>query len=133
MKKMLIYEPAMCCSTGVCGPKVDKELLRISTVLENLKRKGTVVVRYNLTSAPGEFIKNVEVNQLLTNEGVEVLPVIVVDGVPVMTKRYPSNSELLELLELPEDYLAQGKTTATKVKVTTTRSKGCGCGDGKCC
>lgn len=133
MKKMIIYEPAMCCSTGVCGPKVDKELLRISTVLENLKRKGVEIARYNLTNAPQEFIKNTKVNQLLTNEGVDVLPVIVVEGEPVMTKRYPSNRELLDLLELPEDYLTQGMTTVAKVRVTTAKSKGCGCSDGKCC
>ena len=27
MKKMVIYDPAMCCSTGVCGPSVDKNEL----------------------------------------------------------------------------------------------------------
>ena len=52
MKKMIIFEPAMCCSTGVCGPAVDKELLRVSTVLNNLKNKGILVERYNLTSNP---------------------------------------------------------------------------------
>lgn len=36
MKKMIIFEPAMCCSTGVCGPGVDPELLRVSTVINNL-------------------------------------------------------------------------------------------------
>ena len=43
MKKMNIYEPAMCCPTGVCGVGVDPELLRISTVLNNLKKKGVEI------------------------------------------------------------------------------------------
>ena len=58
MKKMAIYEPAMCCPTGLCGVGTDPELLRVSTVLNNLKKQGVVVERYNLNSAPGEFIKN---------------------------------------------------------------------------
>lgn len=37
MKKMITFDPAMCCSTGVCGPSVDKELLRVATVLNTLK------------------------------------------------------------------------------------------------
>jgi hypothetical protein len=27
MVKMIIFDPAMCCSTGVCGPAIDPELL----------------------------------------------------------------------------------------------------------
>jgi len=40
MKKMTIYEPAMCCSTGLCGVGIDKELLRISTVVSSLEKNG---------------------------------------------------------------------------------------------
>lgn len=39
MKTMQIFEPAMCCSTGLCGVGVDPELLRISTVLDTLKKR----------------------------------------------------------------------------------------------
>jgi hypothetical protein len=39
MKKMCIYEPALCCETGLCGVNVDPELLRISTVLNTLKMR----------------------------------------------------------------------------------------------
>ena len=46
MKKMNIYEPAMCCPTGVCGVGVDPELLRISTVLNNLEKKGIEIGRF---------------------------------------------------------------------------------------
>ena len=64
MKKMIIFDPAMCCSTGVCGPSVNKELLRVSTVLNTLKNKGVLVERYNLTSNPQAFIDNKEINHL---------------------------------------------------------------------
>ena len=125
MKKMIIFEPAMCCSTGVCGPGVDPELLRISTVLSNLKNKGVVIERYNLSNNPQVFIDNQVINEIITAQGVEALPATLVDGVVVKTKTYPSNEEICELLEVSEDYL---KATAT----VKARSKGCGCKSGCC-
>jgi hypothetical protein len=46
----------MCCSTGVCGPSVDPELIRISVAVNNLKNKGIDVTRYNLASEPDAFL-----------------------------------------------------------------------------
>lgn len=106
MKKMVIYEPAMCCSTGICGVGVDSELLRISTVLNNLKNNGVIVERYNLSSAPNEFVKCKAMNDLLVESGVEALPVTVVDGEIVITGRYPSNEEFISLLNIPEGFLS---------------------------
>ncbi|MHB1392614.1 MAG: arsenite efflux transporter metallochaperone ArsD [Clostridia bacterium] len=123
MKKMIIFEPAMCCSTGVCGPSVDKELLRVSTVINNLKNNGILVERYNLSSNPQIFVDNKEINRILNNEGVEVLPVTMVDGVVVKTKTYPTDEEFSNLLDVPASYL--------KAAVKTT-SKGCCCRDGCC-
>ncbi|KOA19786.1 arsenical resistance operon trans-acting repressor ArsD [Clostridium homopropionicum DSM 5847] len=123
MKKMIIFDPAMCCSTGVCGPSVDPELLRMSTVLNSLSKKGITVERHNLASNPQAFVDNKTINGLLNNEGVDILPVTMVDGEVVKTKTYPTNKELCEMLEVPEDYL---KATL-KIK-----SKGCGCSDGCC-
>lgn len=55
MSKVEIYEPAMCCSTGVCGPGVDRELLRVSTFLNELEGEGRKIIRYNLSSDPMAF------------------------------------------------------------------------------
>ena len=101
MKTMSIYEPAMCCSTGVCGPSIDPELLRISTVLDILEKYGIKINRYNLASSPQEFISNTVVNQILTDEGIDVLPIFLVDGEIVLTKRYPNNNELADLIGIP--------------------------------
>ena len=46
MKKIEIFDPAMCCSTGVCGPSIDPDLLRIATVLDPLKGKGIIIKRH---------------------------------------------------------------------------------------
>ena len=98
MKKMSIYEPALCCDTGVCGVGVDPELLRISTALSNLKKNGVEVKRYNLNNFPQEFIKNEEINKLIMGDGVDSLPATIVDGKIVMTKKYPTNAEIADLL-----------------------------------
>ena len=100
MRTMSIYEPAMCCPTGICGADVDPELLRISTALETLAKRGIKVFRYNLTSAPDEFVNNRTINELLTDEGVEILPIVIVDGKIVITQRYPSDEEFTRLLGL---------------------------------
>lgn len=123
MKRMVIFDPAMCCSTGVCGPSVDKELLRVSAVLDNLKNKGVLVERYNLTNNPQIFVDNKEINTMLNQDGVDVLPVTMVDGVVVKTKSYPTDEEFCSLLDLPAEYL---KAT---VKI---KSKECGCKSGCC-
>lgn len=125
MKRMVIFDPAMCCSTGVCGPSVDKELLRVSTVLNNLKNKGVLVERYNLTNNPQIFVDNKEINIMLNKDGVDVLPVTMVDGVVVKTKAYPTDDEFCNLLELPADFLRA--TVNVKPK-----SNGCGC-KSRCC
>lgn len=126
MKKMAIYEPAMCCPTGLCGVGVDPELLRISTVLNTLKKNGVNVDRYNLTSSPQEFVNNAELNKLMMSEGVEILPVTVVDGKVMLTKRYPTNEEFSELLNVPRSYLGAGPKLPNI-------SGGCDCKDGGCC
>ena len=128
MKKMIIFDPAMCCSTGVCGPSVDKELLRVSTVLNTLKNKGILVERYNLTNNPQIFVDNKVINEILNTKGVEALPVTVVDGVVVKEGKYPTNEEFCSLLEIPADTL---KLTIKKANVKKP-AKSCGC-KGGCC
>lgn len=105
MKTMQIFDPAMCCPTGVCGPSVDKELIRISTILYHLKKNGITVERFNLSSTPQVYVDNKEINRLLMDEGVDILPVIMVEGVVVKTKGYPSNEEFCEWLGVSEDQL----------------------------
>lgn len=107
MKQMQIFEPAMCCSTGLCGAVVNPELLRITTNLNNLKNHGIFVDRYNLNSAPQEFVANKRVFERLKATNGDCLPMVVVNGVIVIEKRYPTDEEFCELLEIPCEYLSQ--------------------------
>jgi len=130
MKKMQIFEPAMCCSTGLCGVGVDQELLRISTVLNTMEKNGVKVERFNLSSAPQEFVTNKVVNTLIMEKGVDELPVTILDGQIVITGRYPQNEEFVKLLEIPESFLGEQPKEA---EATIEKSEGCGCSDGSCC
>lgn len=132
MKKMFIYEPAMCCSTGLCGVGVDPELLRISTVLNTLKKNNIEVVRYNLSNAPQEFVSSKVVNDFINTKGVDQLPVAVLDGKIVIEGRYPTNEEFANLLEISMDLLER-RPKSVKVKVAEKSPDGCCCSDGKCC
>ncbi len=124
MKTMSIYEPAMCCETGICGVGVDPELLRISTVFNNLQKNGITAVRFNLSSAPQAFINNTDINKLIMGDGVESLPATVIDGEIVKTKAYPTNEEIAAWLEIPALYL---EATETK-----KADGGCCCSEGCC-
>ncbi len=131
MKKMQIFEPAMCCSTGLCGVGVNPELLRISTVLNTLNKIGVVVDRFNLSGSPMEFVNNKVVNQYLNAIGADGLPIILLDGQIIITGRYPTNAELTKLLDLPAGTL-ESKPTKVKVKVTPKKAGSCNC-KGGCC
>jgi hypothetical protein len=39
MSKVEIFDPALCCSTGVCGPSVDPELVRVATAIFFVREK----------------------------------------------------------------------------------------------
>jgi hypothetical protein len=90
MTKVQIYDKAMCCSTGVCGPQVDPVLPKFSADLDWLKNQGHDVVRFNLAQDPAEFARNPTVQQMLADEGVECLPLVIVDDRVDCRRVYPS-------------------------------------------
>lgn len=104
MKRMSIYEPAMCCDTGVCGVNVDPELVRMSTVINILKKNGITIERYNLSGEPMAFANNEKVKEALDKNGVDILPLILVDDEIVIEGRYPKNDEIMELLQISKEY-----------------------------
>lgn len=99
MKKVEIFDPAMCCSTGVCGPTVDPELTRIASAVYSLEKKGFAISRHNLTDDPGAFVDNKQVNQVLVEKGPDALPVVLVNGEVVKIAEYPTTEELAEWFE----------------------------------
>lgn len=104
-KEIKIYDPVLCCPTGVCGVNVDTELIRMALVVENLKKKGITIQRFNLRDQPQIYVDNKAINDCLTQESAEVLPITTLDDKIVLTKRYPSNQELAQWLNVKEEDL----------------------------
>ena len=46
MKTLTVFDPAMCCSTGVCGSDVDQVLVDFSADVQWLKERGVQVERF---------------------------------------------------------------------------------------
>jgi len=89
-----VFDPPMCCSSGVCGPKVDKRLVQFSAALEWLRTQGVQVERYNPTQQYEAFVNNATVVSTINTQGTECLPLILVDGEIVSYGGYPSQEEL---------------------------------------
>ena len=100
MQKIEVYDPAMCCSTGVCGPSVDPELARFAADLAWLRSQGAEVARYNLAQEPRRFSESAAVTGALRERGTDCLPLIVVDGRIVAEGVRPSRDVLAALAGL---------------------------------
>jgi hypothetical protein len=96
--RLQVYDPPMCCSTGVCGPTVDPDLVRFARDLAWLRHHEVTVERYNLAQEPGAFVGNATVLAQLQAQGPECLPIVLVDGVITDSASYPSRERLLQLL-----------------------------------
>ena len=80
MNKVEVFDPPMCCSTGVCGPSVDPALARFSSDLHWLANQRIAVERYNLAQQPQAFAASDAVKTALTQFGNECLPLILLNG-----------------------------------------------------
>ncbi len=98
--KIQIYDPAMCCSSGLCGPSIDPVLVKMNDAVLALKKQGVEVERFNLAQQPKAFMENPDVKSLLTKNGKKILPVTLVNGKVFKTGEYPSYEELCQALHI---------------------------------
>ncbi len=96
-----VFDPAMCCATGVCGPTVDPALARFAADLDWLKGEKVEVQRFNLSQQPEMFARNALVVKTMTDYGVECLPLVIVDGEIKAQGKYPSRAELASWVGIP--------------------------------
>ena len=104
-KAVKIYDPALCCPTGLCGVNIDPELMRIAVVIETLKKKGITIERFNLRDHPQIYVDNKKINDYLMKESAEILPITTLDDEIVLTKQYPSNAQIAEWMNVKEEEL----------------------------
>ena len=95
-----VFDPALCCSTGVCGPSVDPELARFAADVEWLKSGGISVERFNLAQQPAAFTEPV-VKTALEQLGEAALPLVQVGDATVATGHYPTREVIAKLVGLP--------------------------------
>jgi len=91
-----VFDPPMCCSTGVCGPGVDPALARFAGDLDAMKAGGAVVERFNLAQDLAAFAANPLVKKALSQEGKKCLPLVFVGGREVSRGRYPTREEIAD-------------------------------------
>lgn len=100
MSQLQVFDPPMCCSTGVCGPSVDPALTQFAADLEWTAAQGVSIDRYNLAQQPHEFVNNPVVRALLEDEGDHCLPLVLVGGHVVAQGAYPSRDAIAASLGL---------------------------------
>jgi len=94
MKSIQVFDPALCCSTGVCGVDVDQALVSFSADVEWARQHGARIERFNLAQQPMAFAENPTVKGFLERSGQDALPLILVDGEVALAGRYPQRAEL---------------------------------------
>lgn len=94
MPNIQIFDPALCCSSGVCGVELDQELVNVSADIAWASENGAQIERFNLAQQPLAFAEHAVVKQFLTRSGVEALPLILVEGEVALAGRYPRRAEL---------------------------------------
>jgi hypothetical protein len=103
MKTLTIYDPAMCCSTGICGAEIDQKLVDFAADLDWLKSVGVSVKRINLSQEPALFAENEQVKTVLEKSGVEGLPVILADAEMHSFGQYPDRAKLAQMVGVKAD------------------------------
>ena len=124
MKSLEVFDPAMCCSTGICGVEVDPLLAQFAADLKWVAENGVKVSRHNLGQEPQAFADNAAVVKAM-EAGIERLPVMVVDGKIVSTGMYPSRQQLAQKLGISSATAAATETPHVKASSCCTPKSGC--------
>lgn len=103
MTQIEVFDPPMCCSSGVCGPSVDPLLAAFAADVEWLSAQGVTVTRHNLSQDPQPFVSNRRVLDLMQREGNQSLPIVLVNGEELGHGSYPRREELARAAGLVAD------------------------------
>ena len=98
--KLEIFEPSLCCESGVCGPEPDKILIDLQNTIQLLKKAGVEINRYAINQAPLVFVQNPIVRDFIKVNGPGKLPLTVLDSQIIKSGEYPTIGELK--MNIPE-------------------------------
>ncbi|MFZ2501370.1 MAG: arsenite efflux transporter metallochaperone ArsD [Nocardioides sp.] len=127
LREVRVYEPALCCNTGVCGEDVDQRLVEFTADLNHLSAQGANIARHNLANDPLAFAAQDSVRSFLEAAGSEGLPLTTVDGVTVLTGTYPTREQLLRYAGIVQAAVVvpAGATELHVAESTCCGSSGC--------
>jgi hypothetical protein len=95
-----LFDPPLCCPTGLCGPTLDQTLLDANEMVLALKAGGVGVERYQMASHPHIFLRHPEVMRLVRERGMDAFPITAIAGRVIKVGAYPSREEIdLSLLD----------------------------------
>ena len=123
MKSLQIFDPALCCSTGVCGVDTEQALVDFAADVNWVKEQGCSIERINLAQEPLRFAQNSVVKSYLERSGAESLPLVLLDGEIALAGRYPTRAELLRWL----------KPTTSKLAIAEESTQTKCCSGDSCC
>lgn len=123
MTVVQVFDPALCCSSGVCGVDVDDALVSFAADAQWLMRQGVIVSRHNLAQEPAVFAAHPRVAELLSAGGAAALPVTIIGGEVMSSGRYPTRDELARWTSVD----------ASAAKPLTGRGLNVVAGTGGCC
>ncbi|HWR50390.1 MAG TPA: arsenite efflux transporter metallochaperone ArsD [Bryobacteraceae bacterium] len=123
MKKVEVFDPPMCCSTGVCGPNVDPRLVKFASDLHWLANQRVAVERYNLAQQPHAFAASEIVRAALQKYGNECLPLILLNGAIISKGCYPTRDELAHLTGVEPE---QGSAEQAVAELPVINTRCCG-------
>lgn len=126
MTTIRIFDPAMCCSTGVCGPSVDPDLARFAADVAWLQAQGVAVERFNLSSQPGAFAETSAVKAALAR-GIDVLPLVMIGDRIVAEGVYPSRETLAALAGVVVKKVEPAPAAATSCCAPSTNTTKTSC------
>jgi hypothetical protein len=94
MPRISIYDPPGCCSTGVCDPGLSDQMTQFATAIDALMKAGHDVARFNMASEPGAFVENTVVKHALDTDGMDCLPMVLLEDDIVSKGSYLNRAEL---------------------------------------
>lgn len=121
MTNIQIFDPALCCSTGVCGVEVDQRLVGFSADIDWAKKNGAQIERFNLSQQPMAFAEHAVVKNFLERSGAEALPLTLVNGEIALAGRYPVRTELARWAAISIS------PNQEEIKATSSSCSGKGC------
>jgi hypothetical protein len=117
-----VYDPPMCCSTGVCGPAADSALLTVSRDLRWLEKQGVTVQRHGLSQEPAAFVAQPKIAGLMQAFGDRALPATLVNDEIISYGHYSSRDEIVAALR-----------ANANPRAASASEEGRCCAPGSCC